>query len=170
MITKRTTKKKALELGKDCKKCGHCCSFGSGYVLNEGMDAMAKALNITKEQLKKDYLEGVEVFNTDIYKIKTKKQGKPYGKCILFSKEKGCTIHESKPLHCRIGNCNKHGEELAEWFFLNYTVNKNDPESIRQWAARLKVKKTIRGGELEDLVPDKAKLIKILTFRDNELR
>jgi len=48
---------------------------------------------------------------------------------------------------------------------LNYLVNKNDPESIRQYAAYLKSGgKTIPGGKLEELIPDKEKLKKILNF------
>jgi hypothetical protein len=48
---------------------------------------------------------------------------------------------------------------------LNYFVNKNDPESIRQFNAHLKSGgKTLPGGELKDFVPDEKKLKKILSF------
>lgn len=48
---------------------------------------------------------------------------------------------------------------------LNYLVNKDDPESIRQYSTYLKSGgKTIEGGKLEELVPDKEKLKKILSF------
>ena len=48
---------------------------------------------------------------------------------------------------------------------LNYFVNKNDPESIRQFAAYLKSGgKTLPGGRLEDFIPDKKKLKKILNY------
>lgn len=47
---------------------------------------------------------------------------------------------------------------------LNHQVNVNDPESIRQYAIYLKTHTTIPGGELEELVPDKERLRKILDF------
>ena len=88
----------------------------------------------------------------------------PYGECVFHDKKQGCTIHEVKPLHCKVGSCNDHGEAIHLWFTINYFVNKNDPESVRQWATYLKTHPTIPGGELEDLVPDKEMLSKILSY------
>jgi len=48
---------------------------------------------------------------------------------------------------------------------LNHFVNKDDAESIRQFASYLKTGgKTLEGAELKDLVTDKDKLKKILSF------
>jgi len=47
---------------------------------------------------------------------------------------------------------------------LNYIVNSSDPEAIRLWAEYLKTHPTIPGGDLEELVPDKERLKKILNF------
>jgi Fe-S-cluster containining protein len=104
------------------------------------------------------------LFNTNLSRPKIKKEDKPYGECI-FLQNKKCTIQKVKPLQCRVGNCNEHGERLSKWFMLNYLVNKDDPESIRQYAAYLSSGgKTIEGGKLEEIIPDKEKLKKILNF------
>ena len=56
---------------------------------------------------------------------------------------------------CKIGNCKEHGEELSIWFTLNYFVNKDDPESIRQFHTYLKSGgKTLPKGELKDFIKD----------------
>ena len=48
---------------------------------------------------------------------------------------------------------------------LNHFVNKDDPESVRQYASYLKTGgKTLEGAGLNDLVPDKEKLRKILSL------
>ena len=46
----------------------------------------------------------------------------------------------------------------------NYFVNKDDPESIRQWNQYLKTQPTIEGGKLKDLVKNKKRLNKILNY------
>ena len=84
---------------------------------------------------------------------------------MVFFGDIGCKIHKVKPLQCRIGNCGEHGEELSIWFMLNYLVNTKDPESIRQYNIYLQSGgKTIPGGNLEELIPDKEELKKILNF------
>ncbi len=61
--------------------------------------------------------------------------------------------------------CKDYGEQLSLWFMLNHFVNENDPESVRQFATYLKSGgKTLEGAELENLVPNKRKLKKILSF------
>jgi len=94
------------------------------------------------------------------------RKGKPYGKCIFFDKEVGCRIHEVKPLECKVSmGCKDYGEQLSLWFMLNHFVNKDDAESIRQFATYLKSGgKTLPQAELKDLVPDKVKLKKILSY------
>lgn len=167
-ITTKTTLKTALKLGEECKLSGHCCKFGSGFVLEDEIKDLAKYFKLSEEGFKKKYLDEKESFNTKHFKLKTKKEiinkkMMPFGKCI-FLKDNLCSIHKVKPLHCRIGNCSRHGEKLSIWFFLKYFVNNEDPESIRQWAIYLKTHPTIPGGNLDELVPDKNQLEKILNY------
>ncbi|MFO7711199.1 MAG: YkgJ family cysteine cluster protein [Candidatus Woesearchaeota archaeon] len=146
MVKKQTPRETILELGKECRNCGRCCQYTSGYVLPADIRPIAEYLGITEEELKDRYLEEVDVFNTALYKPKTKK---PYGPCVFY--EKGCSIHAVKPFHCRIGTCSKHGKAITEWFYLNYCVTDNI-SSLRQWAARVKVIPTIEGGRIDELV------------------
>lgn len=172
-INAYTPLKKILGLGSVCRKCGHCCSHGSGFLIKKDHKRIAKALGISEKKLKERYLEEIEKFNTRLYRPKLKKfEGKenlPYGKCV-FLKEKGtemlCKIHKVKPLQCKVGNCSKHGEKLNLWFTLSYFLNENDPESIRQYAVYLKSGgKTLKGAELNKLIKDKEKLNKILNYK-----
>lgn len=165
-ITSYTPLDEVEKLGSYCEKCGHCCSFGSGFFLAEDVRRIAKAMNMKKDDFIKEFLEETESFNTKLHKAKTiKENNKPYGKCTFYSKENGCEIHEIKPLHCKVGKgCGEEGEHISVWFALNYLVNVNDPESIRQWAVYLHDNPTIPGGELLDLVKDKEKLQKILSY------
>jgi Fe-S-cluster containining protein len=150
-IKQTTPLKKILAIGAECKQCGHCCKHGTGFVLA----SEAKKYN-------KKNLEETEVFNTKVFKFKTK--AKPFGACMFLKRNK-CSIHKKKPLHCRVGTCSEHGEEISVWFALNYLVNVHDPESIRQWNIYLKSGgKNIPGGSLKELVPDKKLLKKILSY------
>ena len=47
---------------------------------------------------------------------------------------------------------------------MNHVVDKDDPEAIRQWAQFLKNNDPIPGGHLEERVPDKEKLRKIMNY------
>ncbi|MBW2980365.1 YkgJ family cysteine cluster protein [Candidatus Woesearchaeota archaeon] len=166
MITKNTTLKKVLELGKACKKCGHCCSHGSGALDEGDLKKIAKFLETSEKELKKTCLEEIEKFNTKRLRPVTVKKDKPYGRCVFFNKEKGCVIHQVKPLECKTGNCSEHGEDLSLWFTLNYYLNADDPGSVRQYAAYLKSGgKTLKGGKLDEVVPDKKTLKKILEYK-----
>jgi len=166
MIKKDTPLKKVLEIGKECERCGHCCNYGSGFLVKEDIKKIAVFLKLNEEELKESCLEEVEKFNTKLFRPHIIKNGKQYGTCIFFNSEDGCRIQEVKPLQCRIGNCGPYGEALSVWFMLNYFINKNDPESIRQFATYLKSRgKTLPGGTLNDIVPDKKKLKKILSYK-----
>jgi|TARA_B100001971_G_C18005374_1_gene439505 Fe-S-cluster containining protein len=165
MITKSTPLKEVIKLGKVCHQKNNCCKYGSGCLVKGDVERIAKFLDITVKELKDKYLEDVEKFNTKLFRPRLlRKKDRPYGKCI-FLNEQGCKIHEVKPLECRIGNCGTHGEELSKWFMINYLINSDDPESVRQYAIFAKSNKTLKGGELENIVPDKKKLKEILEFR-----
>ena len=163
-VTKETPLKVVIELGKECSRCNRCCNLDSGIVLEEDIPRIAKHLKMTEKKVKSDQLVEHETYNTKCFKFKQIKDGKPYGRCTMLDK-KGCKIHDVKPLHCKVCSVKSaHGEALSQWFALNHLVDKNNPESIRQWAVFLEYNKPIPGGRLEELVPDKEKLRKILSF------
>lgn len=166
MIIKKTNKNKILEIGSKCKKCGHCCNYGSGTLDDNDLKKIAKFLKTTEKELNKTCLEEVERFNTKRLRPLIIKKDKPYGRCVFLDEKKGCKINEVKPLECKVGNCSEHGEDLSLWFMLNYFVNPDDPESVRQYASYLiRGGKTLKGGRIEEIVPDKKQLKKILDYK-----
>ncbi|MEM4268442.1 MAG: YkgJ family cysteine cluster protein [Candidatus Woesearchaeota archaeon] len=163
-LTRNTARAYVEKLSRGCNACGHCCRYGSGYVVKEDIERISGYLGITQEEFVKSCLELVERFATKIYKIKTDKSGKPYGSCIFF-RPNACIIHDVKPLHCRLATgCGEYGQQLSLWFMLNHFVNPHNPESIRQYALYLKTHPTLPGGELHELIPDKERLRKILNY------
>ena len=163
MIRKETPLSDVLEIGKGCQRRNNCCKHGSGCLVNDDLRNISLFLGISEKEVKEKYLEGVEKFNTRLFRPKIVRDGKPYGVCIFFD-EKGCKIHSVKPTECKVGNCGERGEELSKWFMLNNFVNAHDPESIRQYAIYLKTHEALPGGELRELVPDEGRLRKILDF------
>jgi len=164
LISKKTPKEDVLKLSKECKKCGNCCKYISGFLVDDDIIKIARFLRTTTEKVKEKYLEEHERFNTKVLRPKLIKGTKPYGKCIFYNEQVGCSIHEAKPLHCRVGNCNIYGDDLNQWFMLNYFVNPDDPESIRQWGKFLTQNSPIPGGSLKELVPNEERLKKILSY------
>ncbi|MBD3203315.1 hypothetical protein GF327_03410 [Candidatus Woesearchaeota archaeon] len=162
-ITKQTPKKEIIRLADNCRKCGHCCSYGGCYVLEDEAENISSALSIEKQEFAEKYLEEIDFLNKKVYKTKIISKDLPFGKCI-FLDEKRCMVQNVKPLHCRIGTCSEHGQATLEWFFLNHILDLDDPESIRQWAVRLENTDTIPGGRLHELVPDKKRLNNILNY------
>jgi len=165
-ITKDIELNKVLEIGKDCKQCGHCCNHTSGFILKDEVGKIAKYLKMDSEEFVKKCLKEVVVFNTDAFKPLVKKQrGKQYGQCIFYDKKLGCSIQDVKPLHCKISNCNIYGDDLNAWFMLNYFVDENDAESLRQWNVYLKSGgRCIPGGDFAEMVPDLEIRKKLLNY------
>lgn len=170
-ITKNTPLKEIKDISKECKKCGKCCMMGSGFLADEDLPRIAKYLGISEEELIRTCLTKKKLFNTERYKpnIISDSKGKTavhegYGRCIFYDENRGCIIHEVKPLECRISSCKEYGPEIIEWFNLNFFVNPNDPKSIREWALKLKGSDTIEGGSLNELVKDKEWLRKVLNM------
>jgi Fe-S-cluster containining protein len=164
-VTKKTPLREVLELGCGCNKDGKCCEFGGGFVIHDDIPRISSHLGITENQFKAKYLDPVVRFNTQSFKLKSHKRGKQYGPCVFLSGEKQCSVQKVKPLHCKIGTCSEHGESISHWFTLNYYVNAEDPQSIREWAIYLKNHDTIPGGALEELVPNKQRLKDILEYK-----
>ena len=169
MITKNTPLKEVLKLAAPCRcnECNHGCKFGSGSLVEGDSKNISKFLGISEESLKRGFLEEVELFNKKLLRPKLVRDGKkPYGRCVFYDDEKGCTIHEVKPLECKTSiNCKDYGEDLSVWFMVNHVVDANDAESIRQFAQYIKSGgKVIQGASLQELVPDKEKLREILNY------
>ncbi len=169
MITKSTTLKEVLKLAAPCQcdACNHGCKFGSGSLAQDDSKKIAGFLKISEDDLKKDFLEEIKLFNKKILRPRLlRKKGEVHGRCIFYDDKKGCTIHEVKPLECKTSiQCKDYGEDLSIWFMVNFIVDKNDPESIRQYDQYIKSGgKLISGAELEKLVPDKWRLRKILSY------
>ena len=169
LIHKNTPLKEVLNLAAPCRcnSCNHGCKFGSGSLVGDDSKNIAKFLGISEEELKKGFLEEVELFNKKLLRPKLiREKGKPYGRCVFFDDEKGCTIHEVKPLECKTSiSCKDYGEDLSIWFMVNHVVDANDAESIRQYAKYIRSGgKLIEGTRIEQLVPDREKLNKILSY------
>jgi len=168
MITKHTPRKEILKLSSSCNctACQHGCSMGSGFLENDDVKKIADYLKMSESQMKNSYLEEVEIFNKKLLRPKNLRNNKPYGPCIFFDSKKGCSIHPVKPLQCKITmNCKPYAEELQSWFLLNSILNPYDPESMRQFAIYLENGgKTLKGGALQELIPNKETRKKILNY------
>ncbi|MBN2881130.1 YkgJ family cysteine cluster protein [Candidatus Woesearchaeota archaeon] len=165
MIEKNTSQLIIEELAKDCNKCGHCCKFGSGIVLKNEVPKIANAINMKEEKFVSEYLDDFEYYGTSHKKLKQIKDKKlPHGRCVFLSEENQCQIQNVKPLYCRIGNCNKYGDELLQWFHLNFSVDQHNPESIRAWKIYTDNKEVINGGKVQDIVDDEEILKKIMNY------
>ena len=169
MIHKNTPLKEVLKLAAPCRcnACNHGCKYGSGSLAGDDSKNIAAILMLSEEELKKGFLEEVQLFNKKVLRPKLiREKGKPYGQCVFYNDKKGCTIHEVKPLECKTSiQCKDYGEDLSVWFMVNHIIDAENPESIRQYAQYIKSGgKLIPGAELEELVPDKEKLRKILNY------
>ncbi|MBW3014241.1 YkgJ family cysteine cluster protein [Candidatus Woesearchaeota archaeon] len=165
MIITKDTKKPALIRNAECKACGNCCRHGAGIVLPNEIPRLANHMRMSKQKFIDKYLVETDLFHTNVHKFKQEKNSDlPSGSCVFFSNGK-CKIHLVKPLFCKITTCASHGDEAVIWYYLNYLVNPDDPQSIREWAQHLTVGRNIPGGELKDLVPDRSKLKNMLDYK-----
>ena len=169
MIQKDIPLKEVLKLAAPCQcnSCNNGCKYGSGALAGDDAKNIAKFLRISEDELKKDFLEEVELFNKKVLKPKLlRKKGNVHGRCVFYDDKKGCTIHKAKPLECKTSiQCKDYGKDLSVWFMSNYIIDADDPESIRQYAQYIKSGgKIIPGAELQNFVPDREKLRKILNY------
>lgn len=163
-ITKETKLKDVLEIGTQCKKCGHCCNHASGFLIDGDLDKIAKHFEMLPEDAKEQFMEEVDFYSKKFIKPKRIKGKNGQGSCIFLGDKNECKIQEVKPLQCKIcKGCEEHGKELFSWFLLNYCVDVKNPETIRQYAHYLRAGgKVIPGGELKELIKDEKELKKIL--------
>ncbi|MBT4351005.1 hypothetical protein HOD20_00620 [archaeon] len=171
MITKSSLIEEIFELVNPCKcdACNNGCNYGSGSLVDGDLKKLAEHLEISEEETKEKYLEEIEKFNTKRYRPKLeRKKGMPYGKCTFYDKKSGCGVHDAKPMECKIAmGCKNYGNELITWFNLNYYVNLDDPESVRQWATAINSGgKNIDGGSIPELIPNKEKRKSIFKYDD----
>ena len=156
MLTRKTKLNEILKLSSGCKKCGKCCGFSSGFLLDEDVSRIAKFLKIAEKEFIGKYLEKKEMYGKQVHRIKAP---------CAFLENSQCKIHDAKPLNCRIATCKPVGEEISAWFMLNYFVDEKNPQSIRDWKICLECGgKNIPGGNLEEIVPDKTRLKRILDY------
>ena len=169
MITKNTPLKDVLGLAPACmcSACRHGCKFGSGMLAEGDEHRLAQFLGISLSDLKKGFLEEADQFNSKLLHPRVlKEKNKTFGKCVFYDDNQGCTVHEAKPLQCKTSmGCRDYGDDLAVWFMVNHAVNADDPESVRQYAQYIESGgKVIPGASLQELVPDREKLKKILSY------
>jgi len=164
MIHKNSSQIIVEELGNNCETCGHCCTYGSGIILLQEIEKIASYLKITKKEFEESFTENVEFFSKQHKRFKQNRKDKlPHGSCVFLEKNE-CKINPVKPLYCRIGNCGAYANEAIQWFHLNYSVDKFNPNSIREWKIFTDNKKVIDGGKVEEIVQDKEVLKKILNY------
>ena len=136
MIHYKLTKEDVLKHTFPCKchKCENSCNYGSGAFTDDQIEKLAKFLKKSIDEVKNDHLEEIKKFNTTLLRPKIERsENKPYGKCTFYSKGDGCTIHEVKPIECKIAmGCLDYGEDLIKWFEFTHYFNPKDPESIRE--------------------------------------
>ncbi len=168
IITKNTPQCDILELAPacGCRECQHGCRFGSGIFAKGEVEKLARFLNVGEEEAKEKFLEHTEQFGQTLLRPKIRREGKPYGQCTFFDEEKGCTVHEAKPLQCKVAmGCKPYGEELMLWFMLNHIIDTTDANSVRQYARYLASGgKTLPGGQLHELITDQSQLSKMLNY------
>ena len=167
-ITKSTPLNKIIELTPacSCSACSHGCTMGSGCLVDGDVEKIAQFMGVTENEFKQKYLEEMELFNKKMLRPKIQRGSKPYGQCIFYDGKKGCTIHEVKPLQCKISmGCKSYSSALTSWFVLNYVLNTSDPEAIRQYASFVASGgEVIPGGALAQLMPNAAMRKKIMNY------
>ena len=167
IISKNTPLSEVLALSSPCMcdSCNNGCKHGSGILIGNDRENIAKFLKITEKELDEKYLEETEQFNKKFQRPKLLRQGKPFGQCVFFD-GKGCKVHEVKPLQCKTAiACKDYGEDVSSWFLANNLLDLNDAEAIRQYKQyQDNGGKIIPGASLEELFPDKKELKKILSY------
>ncbi len=157
MITYNTSLEKIEKLIHPCKcpACHNSCEYGSGSLVEGDLKKIAEFLEISEKKTKEEYMEEIERFGTKRLRPKLLRKDKPYGKCVFFDKVKGCTIHPVKPLECKIAmSCKSYGPDLIKWFDINYFLDKDNPDSIREFKIYVESGGETLGLEMKDIVSE----------------
>lgn len=169
VIRKDTPASEILRLTPPCRctACMQQCTYGSGFATDDELQKIAKHLGISENDLKEKLFEKRTLLNTTLHRPKTKTPEKPFGECIFFDKKQGCTIHEVKPLQCKLAmGCKEYGNETMTWFLVNHFLNPADPQSIREYATYIKTGGTVlAGAKLEDVCPNTELREQIISYK-----
>ena len=68
--------KEILKLGEICQRRNNCCKFGSGGLAGDDLKSIGEFLGITEKELKTNYLEDIEKFNTKLLRPKLLRKNK----------------------------------------------------------------------------------------------
>ncbi|MBI4739828.1 YkgJ family cysteine cluster protein [Candidatus Woesearchaeota archaeon] len=168
LIRKETPVSEVLKLTQPCgcAACRQQCKYGSGFASDDDLPKIAKHLCMDQEVMKQQLFEKRTLLNTALHRPKTKTPQKPFGECVFFDYKRGCTIHEVKPLQCKLAmGCKEYGNDTRVWFLVNYFLNPADPQSIREYATYLKTGGHVLGGAtIENICPNKALREQILSY------
>jgi hypothetical protein len=147
-VTAESTLIELQSIGKtDCGACGHCCEYGSGYLLDEDIKRLAEHFQISKEEFLKRYAEPITIFNTKGWRLRQIRTKFPAGQCVLYDKQKKCTVHEKKPVYCSITTCKPCGGDIVHWFRYHHYVNKNDKVSVDEYNRLKQFFTSLKDGE-----------------------
>ena len=171
VITKETQVQEIIKKTASCScdACKNSCRFGSGFATAQDLQKIADYLHMGVDELKKNLMEEKTFFHTTLSrpKLKRKKEHHPFGACVFFDEEKGCTIHEVKPTECKVAMpCDPIGEDTRIWFLVNHFLNPADPISLQEYAVYLKTNgRTIPKAELHEVCKDEKIREEVLSYK-----
>lgn len=125
-VQTKSTKEELENLTSTCTQCGHCCRFGSGFLLESDIKPLAEYLSVSVDELKENYLEETTLLTKTLYRPKLiKHDKKTYGTCV-FLKDSRCSVYPVRPLYCRIGTgCMNHADRIWQWFLYHHVAKQS---------------------------------------------
>jgi Fe-S-cluster containining protein len=78
-----------------CTQCGHCCTGAPGYVWvnDEEIERIAAQVQQPVEEFRRRFVRQVDT--------RFSLREKANGDCIMYDRERGCTIYPVRPRQCR---------------------------------------------------------------------
>ncbi|MBI4569398.1 MAG: YkgJ family cysteine cluster protein [Planctomycetes bacterium] len=79
-----------------CARCGHCCTGepGNVWLAREEIGPLAAHLGLAREEFLSRHTRVVE------HKVSLVESAS--GDCMFYDRARGCTVHDLKPLQCRV--------------------------------------------------------------------
>jgi Fe-S-cluster containining protein len=79
----------------ECTRCGACCTGEPGYVWVDiaEIEAMAAQMGLSRDEFSLKYVRRIGARHS--------LREKPGGDCILWDRDRGCTVYESRPIQCQ---------------------------------------------------------------------